>query len=142
MLRLSAHRPLALSIAAGILAMASIAGCNKGPAVGTINGEVTLDGKPIQDGRILFSPIDGQGGTGGGPIVEGKFTAPDVPANKMKVEINGNKVIGKIKAYDTPESPLMDNVVEIVPHRYNVNSELTLEVKPGIQDVKYELKSK
>ena len=104
-------------------------------------GEVTLDGQPVKDGRVLFTPLDGQGGTGGAAIVEGKFTA-EVPVAKMKVEINGNKVIGKRKAYDTPESPLVDEVVEIVPPKYNVNSELTLDVKKGVQEVKYELHRK
>jgi len=73
--------------------------------------------------------------------VDGKFTA-DVPVAKMKVAINGNKVIGKRKAYDTPESPWEDDVAELLPAKYNVNSDLTLEVKKGVQDVKYELKSK
>jgi hypothetical protein len=118
-----------------------IAGCSTGPAVGTVNGEVTLDGQPVKDGRVLFTPLDGKGGTGGAVIVDGKFKA-EVPVAKMKVEINGNKVIGKRKAYDTPESPLMDEVAEIIPPKYNFNSELSLDVKRGSQDVKYELKSK
>jgi hypothetical protein len=124
-----------------IVASISVAGCPSGPAVGTVSGDVTLDGQPVKDGRISFTPVDGQGGTGGAAIVDGKFKA-EVPVAKMKVEINGNKVIGKRKAYDTPESPLMDEVVEIIPPKYNFNSELSLEVKKGVQDVKYELKSK
>jgi len=117
------------------------AGCSTGPAVGTVTGDVTFDGQPVKDGRISFTPLDGQASTGGAPIVDGKFTA-DVPVAKMKVAINGNKVIGKRKAYDTPESPWEDDVAELLPAKYNVNSDLTLEVKKGVQDVKYELKSK
>lgn len=117
------------------------AGCSTGPAVGTVTGDVTFDGQPLKDGRISFTPIDGQASTGGAPIVDGKFKA-DVPVAKMKVAINANKVIGKRKFYDTPESPLMDEVVELIPPRYNFNSELSLEVKRGVQDVKYELTSK
>ena len=117
------------------------AGCSTGPAVGTVTGDVTFDGQPVKDGRISFTPLDGQGATGGASIVDGKFKA-DVPVNKMKVAINGNKVIGKRKAYDTPESPWEDDVAELLPAKYHVNSELILEVKRGAQDVKYELKSK
>jgi hypothetical protein len=122
-------------------ALCLAAGCSTGPAVGTINGDVTFDGQPVKDGRIAFTPLDGQASTGGAPIVNGKFTAV-VPVAKMKVVINGNKVLGKRKAYDTPESPWEDDIAELLPAKYHVNSDLTLEVKKGVQDVKYELKSK
>jgi len=117
-------------------------GCSTGPAVGTVTGEVTFDGQPVKDGHVTFTPVDGKGQTGGAPIVDGKFKAEQVPAIKMRVELHGNKVIGKRKAYDTPESPVFDEVAELLPPKYNVNSELTLEVKRGTQDVKYDLKSK
>jgi len=106
-----------------------------------VSGEITLDGQPLKDGRIQFTPLDGQSQPGGATVVAGKFAAK-VPVAKMKVQINGNKVIGKKKAYDTPESPWMDEVVELVPPKYNINSELTLDVQPGQQSAKYELKSK
>jgi hypothetical protein len=94
----------------------------------------------VQDGHVTFTPVDGKGQTGGANIVEGKFKAEQVPALKMKVELHGNKKTGKkIKAYDTPESPVSDEIVELLPAKYNFNSELTLEVKQGTQHVKYEL---
>lgn len=128
----------------GALALAALwalAGCSTGPAVGTVTGEVKFEGEPVKDGHITFTPIDGKGQTGGASIVDGKFTAEQVPATKMKVEIHGNKKTGKkIKAYDTPESPVSDEVVELLPHKYNFNSELTLDVKRGSQHEKYDLK--
>jgi hypothetical protein len=117
------------------------AGCDQGPAMGTVTGEVTLDGQPVKDGHVLFTPLEGSGQTGGGPLREGKFKA-EVPIGKMKVELHGNKVIGKRKAYDTPETPWEDDVAELLPAKYNFKSELTLDVKKGEQEVKYELKSK
>src|SRR5690242_12330388 len=85
-----------------VLVMAVLqAGCNRGPAVGTVTGDVTLDGQPVKDGHVLFVPLDGNGQTGGSPVREGKFKA-EVPVGKMKVELHGNKVVGKRKAYDTP----------------------------------------
>jgi hypothetical protein len=125
-----------------ILAVAP-AGCNRGPAIGTVTGDVTLDGQPVKDGHVLFSPLDGNGQTGGGSIREGKLLAEKVPVGKMKVELHGNKLTGKkYKAYDTPESPWENEVAELLPSKYNFTSELTLEVKRGTQDVKYDLKSK
>ena len=129
-------------ITCAVLAALLGAGCAKEPPTGMIAGEVTIDGQPLKDGRIQFTPLDGQSQPGGATVVDGKFTAK-APVAKMRVEINGNKPTGKkIKAYDTPESPLMDEIVELVPPKYNINSDLTLDVKPGNQEVKYELKSK
>jgi len=110
--------------------------------VGTVTGQVTFDGQPVKDGHVSFTPVDGKGQTGGAPIADGRFKAEQVPATKMKVALHGNKVIGTRKAYDTPESPVMPDVVELLPPKYNFNSELTLDVKRGSQDVKYDLKSK
>ena len=118
------------------------AGCDQGPPVGTITGAVTFDGQPVKDGHVLFTPADGMGQTGGAAIHEGKFQAEKVPVGKMKVELHGNKVVGKRKSYDTPESPWEDDVAELLPTKYNSKSDLTLEVKKGNQDVKYDLKSK
>ena len=118
-----------------------LAGCNHGPATGTVNGEVTLDGQPLTKGHVEFSPIDGQGQTGGALIADGKFSA-EIPVAKMKVSLHSPKVVGKRKAYDTPESPWEEEVAEALPDRYHLNSDITLDVKPGNQEVKYELKSK
>jgi hypothetical protein len=125
-----------------LLVFAHLTGCSQGPAVGTVTGEVTFDGQPVKDGHVLFTPLDGNGQTGGGTIREGKLVAEKVPAGKMKVELHGNKVVGKRKAYDTPESPWEDDVAELLPPKYNFKSDMTLEVKRGPQDVKYDLKSK
>jgi|SRR5262245_27095467 len=125
-------------VCAWIVVIAAV-GCTRGPAVGTVTGDVTYDGQPVKDGHVTFTPVDGKGQTGGATIVDGKFKAEQVPALKMKVELHGNKVIGKRKAYDTPESPVMDEVAELLPPKYNFNSELTLDVKQGAQHVKYEL---
>jgi hypothetical protein len=120
-----------------------LCGCSNQAPTGKVTGEVTLDGQPIKDGAVMFIPADGQGQTGGAAIKEGKFVAEQVPIAKMKVEIHGNKLTGrKIKAYDTPDSPVSDEIVEAVPARYNFQTELTLDIKKGEQDVRYDLKSK
>src|SRR5262245_37526651 len=127
------RRNLARAVLGFVFTAIGLWGCSSERPTGTVTGEVTLDGQPIKDGRISFEPIDGQGQTGGAAIVEGKFKAEKVPVGKMKVAINGNKVVGKHKVYDTPESPVVDQVVELVPYKYNFQSELTLEVEKGAQ---------
>jgi len=130
-----------LLLSACALAALVGAGCSPGAKTGTVSGQVTLDGQPLKEGRIQFIPVAGDSPTAGATIKDGKFSA-EVPLAKMRVEINANKVIGKRKAYDTPESPVFDEVAELIPPKYNVNSQETLEVKSGSQEVKYELKSK
>jgi hypothetical protein len=125
-----------------LVGLGVLASCSSAPPRGIIHGEVTFDGQPVQEGTILFEPENGQGQTAGGSIKDGKFTA-EVPVGKMRVRINGNKKTGRrYKVYDTPESPLVDEVVELLPPKYNVNSELTLEVKKGEQQVPFHLKSR
>jgi hypothetical protein len=65
-----------------------------------------------------------------------------VPVGEKKVSISAPKVTGKRKMYDTPDSPTVDVVEELLPPQYNRQSTLTLTVKPGKQEQTYDLKSK
>jgi hypothetical protein len=61
----------------------------------------------------------------------------------MRVKIHSTKPSGKkYKAYDTPESPWEEDVMEALPAKYNEKSDITLDVKRGRQTVNYELQSK
>src|SRR3954454_16211746 len=100
-------------LACACMAMsAAVVGCSRGPAVGTVTGEVIYGGQPVQKGYVTFTPADGQSQTAGAEIVDGKFKAERVPVTKMKVELHGVKKTGKkIKAYDTPDSPVSDEEI-------------------------------
>lgn len=124
-----------------LLVLLVVTGCQTGPPMGTVNGEVTLNNQRIKEGAITFSPIEGDTATAGTTILDGKFTA-QVPVGKQKVMINASRVMGKFRAYETPESPLLDNVVELIPPEYNANSTLSIDVQPGVQNVRYDLKSR
>lgn len=68
------RRLAALALGGALCLMA--AGCGQeGIARRTVSGEVTLDGKPLAEGRVMFSPL-GEGGSAGGPIEGGKFSLP------------------------------------------------------------------
>lgn len=119
-----------------------VMGCSDGGSVGTVRGEVTLDGQPLPKGHVEFIPIDGQAQTAGAMIVDGKFQA-QIPVSKMRVKLHATKPSGKkYKAYDTPDTPWEDEMMEALPAKYNEKSDLQLEVKRGTQPVKYDLKSK
>lgn len=131
----------ATSIACLFYLLSAAAGCDSSPPTGAINGEVTLDGQPLAQGNIQFTPVAGDTGTGGAEIKDGKFTAI-VPVALMRVAINANKVVGKRKSYAAADSPEADVVQELIPPKYNFQSELKVDVKQGTQDVRFDLLSK
>jgi hypothetical protein len=130
-----------IAAALSIVFFGTLLGCNNGPKKAQLTGNVTLDGEPLKSGSMDFFPVDGQGSTANGFIVDGKYTA-ETGVGKMKVEIRARKVIGQKKMYDTPDSPMRDEVVELLPERYNVKSELTVDLKEGKNEKDFELTSK
>jgi hypothetical protein len=105
-----------------------------------VTGMVTLDGQPVEAGAVRFVPVDGASPTGGAPIKAGRYEATVSPG-AMRVEITAPKVVGQRKTYDTPDSPVEDVVEEMIPARYNLKTELTVEVKSGKQSQDFKLTS-
>lgn len=125
-----------------LIVVALAMGCSKESGKGSVRGQVTLDGQPLAAGIIRFVPANGKSATADAQISEGKFSA-QVPTGVKKVEITAPKVVGKRRAYQTADSPTIDVIEELLPARYNVQSELTLDVMAGEQEPPpFELKSK
>jgi hypothetical protein len=124
-----------------LLALPWLVGCSGASTLGTVNGTVTLDGQPLKEGDVRFVPVDGKSQTASAKVVGGKFTAA-VPVGEMRVEFSAPKVIGRHKMYDTPDSPMVEDIGELLPDRYNVRSELKITVKKGSQDETFPLKAK
>lgn len=132
-------RNVALAIPALLVAL--FAGCTRGGAEATVSGAVTLDGHPLKEGLIRFVPADGKSQTADASIVNGTFQAAVPPGEKV-IEITAPRVIGRIKMYETPDSPVVDKVAELLPDHYNIRSKLRLSVAKGTQEKNFELKSK
>jgi hypothetical protein len=122
-----------------LLLLAAV-GCGSS-SLGTVQGTVTLDGQPLKEGVVRFVPADGKSQTATAPIADGKFTA-FVPLGEMKVEFSAPRVVGRHKVYDTPDSPLVDDVAELIPERFNTKSQLRISVKKGSQEETFALQSK
>jgi hypothetical protein len=119
-----------------------LAGCGaSGPAKGHVKGKVTLDDRPIEKGTILFTSPDQKLPNTGVDIRQGAYEA-DVYAGPMIVQISALKAVGKRKSYDAPDSPLEDIYQEQLPPRFNVESELTADIKPGEQELNFALSSR
>ncbi len=123
-----------------VLLCAPFVGCSSSTTHGTVQGTVTLDGQPLREGVVRFVPLNGSSQTASAAIEEGEFTAT-VPTGLARIECSAPMVTGKQKMYDTADSPEVDIVGELLPERYNVRSELQLEVHAGKQDYALELSS-
>src|SRR4051794_40765225 len=84
----------------------------------TVKGKVHLDGTPIAEGVVNFKPVDGKTATASGIVKDGEYSA-QVPQGTMRIEISAKKVVGKKKAYPTPDSPYEDIVENAVPAKYS-----------------------
>jgi hypothetical protein len=118
----------------------SLIGCG-GSGLTPVSGVVTLDGQPLAEGTIHFAPADGQSPSQAAVIREGKFTA-DLVQTKYKVQIfapKPAKVVAKLDENGPGGGPRME---ELLPPRYNVNSELTLDVTGPTKAANFDLKSK
>lgn len=128
----TAQKWITLAGLVGIL----VSGCSQGRDMGEVNGSVTVNGQPLEEGSIRFIPLDGNKPASGGIIRDGSFSV-QVPVAKQRVEIAAN-VVDEEK---TPPNATADQIVmkKIVPDRYSVQSELTLDVKPGLNEPEYKL---
>jgi hypothetical protein len=97
-------------------------------------GEVTFDGKPLADGSIIFSPIDGtQGGSVGGAVTRGRYelsvTNGPMAGGKYRLEISALRPVGKpLPNIIDPAGPPLQSSENYIPAAYNVNSTLTAAV--------------
>lgn len=127
----------------GLLALCLLSlGCSKqDPNRGQVTGTVEVDGQPAAAGAIAFTPIDGNTAGTGGDIVDGRY-AVNANLGPSKVAINIPKVVGERKLYDTPDSPVRPVVEESLPPKYNDQTTLTFDVKPGPNEQNFSLKTK
>ena len=113
-------------------------GCSGDSTRFAVEGEVTLDGEPAKTGAISFYPVDNVGTPVGGGIQDGQYSV-QVPFGEKKVQVRVSKVIGKQRLYDTADSPIKEVMTEALPPKYNSETELRLNVKPGENRQDYDL---
>ncbi len=120
-------------------------GCGPGDVPrGNVKGKVSFDNQPVAKGTILFQPI-GQSGAGSasGEIVDGVYQlsgkqAPAVGTHRVEilsVRNNGKKEAGT----PFPPGTMVDDIQQIIPPQYNHQSKLRSEVKPGENQLDFDL---
>ena len=125
------------------LIFAGLLGCGTGNSIEVVRvtGRVTLDDQPLEKGLIQFLPTDGNGSSAASEIRQGEYQA-DVQVGSKRIEVTSPKVIGQQKAYDTPDSPVIDLLKERIPAEYNVQSQLKANVSRQQKSFDFSLKSK
>lgn len=130
-----------------ILALACGCGSKSRWQHAAVEGEVTLDGVPIERGSIRFIPTgQTQGVPTGAAIEKGQYriAAADGPVvGTNRVEISASRKTGrKIQAAMSDPGKTMDETVEAVPARYNKKSTLEREIKSEKNVLDFELRTK
>lgn len=129
--------------AAGLfLALTAPAGCGGGAA--SVEGTVSFNGEPVDDGGINFVPADGKGTKAGAEIKGGKYTVPSErgPApGKYKVEVYWNKKTGKTVTDAADTGAKTSETKQVIPEQFNAKTTLTADLKGGDNPgVNFELK--
>ena len=130
-------RALLLRLGCVILAVAA-AGCGSKPKTVQAWGEVRWQGTPVEEGVIVFFPIDGTAGPStGGTIAAGRYDVPRAKGPRAggtyRVEITA---AGKERLYDPSATPTASSTPipvrdQLLPPRFNTASTLRAEIAPG-----------
>jgi hypothetical protein len=113
-----------------------------------ISGEVTLDGQPLDEGRILLTPLDATANAPGatGTIAAGRYVIPAEAGpglGKYRVMIHRDRKTGRqVPNYDGAEGDMQEEIVESIPAAYNTRSTLEADVAGDGDVFKFDLLSK
>ena len=114
-----------------VCGLLSLAGCNTDPnqPVG-ISGKVTWGGEPLPQGNLTLTPIT-TGSATGGEIKNGEFNIPaenGVVPGTYKVMIEAYLPTGRKVPNSNKPGEMADELRQMIPPRYNHNTELQAEV--------------
>jgi hypothetical protein len=124
-----------------VLFVIALAGCNPSGCRVTIQGNVTMDGTPLDKGTMTFFPA-GSGVSSGGSIDKGRYTSELMPGQYV-VQITANRETGKRIPSPYSGEPPAKEYEQYIPARYNTKSELTIEVgNQRRQEFHFSLESK
>jgi len=112
------------------------------PETGVVSGIVTLDDQPLQDARVVFAPEAGGQSSEATTDDQGRYQLV-YRGDEMGAKVGLHKV-----HISTFEESYLDDAgqptggrEERVPERYNVDSELDIEVVAGTNDIPLDLQS-
>jgi hypothetical protein len=121
-----------------------LSGCGNNPHNRqAVSGTVTYKGRPVETGRIEFSPLQGQATGEAAEIKDGKFAIAaknGLSPGDYKVMVNAPQGGGKADPA-APGGDLGSPPTELIPPRYNAQSKLRATVEDGGRNFfEYDLK--
>lgn len=118
----------------------SLTGCGGGgpdtPALGSVNGTVTLDGQPLAEVMVMFQPKAGGRASMGKTDSGGQYTL------NFNSETPGAIIGDHTVSIRTPMENPDPNKKETIPAVYNRKSMLLEKVNTGENKIDFELRSK
>jgi hypothetical protein len=118
-------------------AMLTVIGCGGGAKIAPVAGVITLGGKPLANAVVTFQPMATAGTAVAGAGSSGVTDASGSYALKMSDSDQAGAVVGlhrveiNLKAESDDRDPKLRPPPKVLPAKYNRNSELQFEVKPG-----------
>ena len=133
-------------IVGGIVSL--FAGCG---SACSISGDVTFDGKAVDNGSSTLTPTDGKGQVAAGPIRQGKYSIVDVTPGPKLVQISAVKPVPFARssqemadraaaAKAKGNSTGIIDPADVIPDNAEGNN-VTIEIKSGSQQFHFALKS-
>lgn len=126
-----------------MLASLALIGCSSQSDRSRVQGDVSYNGEPVDDGGIAFVP-DGGGDAdrATGMIRDGHYDLDSTRGphpGKYHVEIYWNKKTGR-QITSPSGKATKDETKQAIPPKYNEHTELTVEIKPGRNTLDFNLK--
>ena len=123
--------------------VAALIGCGRGALESEVSGTVTLDGKRIGPGVVVFSPAEGGKPATGSIESNGSYTLKTsrelgLAAGKYAVAVSIREMPAEIKPGDRPPPGKL-----LIPENYeqSTTSGLEFDVQPGRNTIDIELNS-
>lgn len=123
----------------GLLSLLAI-GCGSSD-LGKVTGKVTLDGQPLSDAILLFSPTSGGPPSSAKTDSDGRFQVIHTREERGAVPGEHEVWISTALPADTDGETPRPAIAERVPPSYRVPGGLKAEVKPGSNTINFELSS-
>jgi hypothetical protein len=125
------------ALAASVAMMLS--GCKPQSTLPTarVSGQVSIGGKPLAVGWILFVPQAGHLANGvKTEVKDGRFVAENVPKGKVLVMINAMQATGRMVATASSSKPIPEKI-DLLPEKYR--SGIPLEITSDKTDQEFRL---
>jgi hypothetical protein len=129
-----------------IVMVACFAGCGpSGPEIASVSGTVTLDGKPLPEAFVYFRHADGGRISESSTNDKGEYKLNySLEESGAMVGPNTVRISTFIETVKEDSGAIVKgtNKKELVPSKYNKQTELNVEVKSGRNAFNFDLKSK